>query len=110
MSDVRDHPTAGRRRRHKSPAAGHSAPYLVPPSLPDHLRPDDDGPSCKEDEKEAKRRGCASTTPRSVKGTDPDERDRIMGVTSVGSRETVRFGEELVSGLKSNQEGVAQLS
>ena len=33
-----------------------------------------------------------------------------MGVTSVGSRETVRFGEENVSGLESNQEGVAHNS
>ena len=35
-----------------------------------------------------------STTPRSVRGADPDDYDRAMGVTSVGSRETVRFGEE----------------
>ena len=39
----------------------------------------------------------ASTTPRSVRGTGPDEYDRVMGIPSVGSRETVRFGEENVS-------------
>ena len=52
----------------------------------------------------------ASTTPRSVRSTDPDEHGRVMGVTSVGSRKTVRFGEETVSGLESNQAGVAHNS
>ena len=33
-----------------------------------------------------------------------------MGVTSVGSRETVRFGEEIVLVLESNQQGVARNS
>ena len=74
------HPTAGRRRRRKSPAAvGHNMHDLALPSLPDRMR-------------------SASTTPRSVRGTDPNEYDRVMGVTSVGSRETVRFGEEDISG------------
>ena len=50
------------------------------------------------------------TTPRSVKGTDTDEYDRVMGVASVGCRETVRFGEENVSGLEENPEGVAHNS
>ena len=92
MSDMRDHPTAGRRRRHKSPAAGYLAPYLEPPMLPDHLRADDDGPTCSDEERGAKRMRSISTTPRSVRGTDPDEYDRVMGVTSVGSREPVRWG------------------
>ena len=61
------------------------------------------GPSCSDDEKETKRMRSASTTLRSLRGTDPDEYHRIMGFTSVGSRETVRFGEESVSGLESNQ-------
>ena len=52
----------------------------------------------------------ASTTPRSVRGTDPDERDRAMGVTSAGSRETVRFGEENASGLEVDRDGVANNS
>ena len=69
------------------------------------------GPSCSEDEKKkTERMRSASTTPRSVRGTHPDEYDRIVGVTSVGSHETVRFGEENVSGLESNQERVAQNS
>ena len=45
-----------------------------------------------------------------MRGTGPDEYDRVMGVTSVGSHETVRFGEENLSGLEMNQEGVAHNS
>ena len=77
------HPTAGRRRRHKSPAAVPDMHDLHLPSLPDHLRTDADGPSY--DEKGAKRLRSTSTTPRSVRGTDPVDYDRAMGVTSVGS-------------------------
>ena len=62
----------------------------------DHLRTDADGPSCSDDEKRAKRLRSTSTTPRSVRGTDPDDYDRAMGVTSVGSRETVR-GEHILT-------------
>ena len=51
-----------------------------------------------------------STTPRSAICTDPDENDRVMGVTSACSRETVRFGEEKVLGLEVNQDGVANNS
>ena len=92
MSDTREHPTAGRRRRHKSPAVGQAVFPSTLPSLPDHLRAVADGPSCSDDEKGAKRLRSASTTPRSVRGTDPDEYDRVMGVTSVDSHETARFG------------------
>ena len=49
MSDMREHPTAGRRRRHKSPAINN----LAPPTLPDHLRDDEDGPTCSDEEKRA---------------------------------------------------------
>ena len=35
----------------------------------------------------------APTTPRSERGTHPND-DQVMGVTSVGSRDSVRFGEE----------------
>ena len=82
---MRDHPTAGRRRRHKNPAVG----YLAPPALPDHLRDDEAGPACSDETKGAKRMRSASTTPRSFRGTDPDDYDRVMGVTSVGPQETV---------------------
>ena len=71
--------------KHKNPAAGYLAPCLAPPTLPDHTRIDDDGPTCSDEEKGTKRMRSASTTPRSVRGTDPDEYDRVMGVTSVGS-------------------------
>ena len=53
----------------------------------------EDGPSCSEEEKDAKRQRSASTTPRSTVGTLPYEYDRVMGVTSADSHELVRFGE-----------------
>ena len=53
---------------------------LQPPTLPDYLRGDDgDGPSGSREETEAKRLRSASTTPRSARGTDPDDYDRVMG-------------------------------
>ena len=106
MSDMRYHPTAGRRRRHKSPAV---EPHR-PPSLPGHLRDDEDGPSCSEVAKEAKRLRSASTTPRSFRGTDPDDYDQVMGVTSVGRRETVGLGKGSDSDLEVDQDGVANNS
>ena len=78
--------------------------------LPDHVRADDDGPTCSDEEKGVKRMRSSSTTPRSGKGAGPDECDRVMGVTSVGFREMVRFGEESASGLEADQDGVANNS
>ena len=79
--------------------------------LPDHIKADDDGPTCSNKEKGAKRMRSACTTLRSVSsGTDPDEYGRVMGVTSVGSRKTVRFGEEIVYGFEVDQNGVANNS
>ena len=63
------------------------------PNLLDHMGAED-GPSCSEEEKDAKPQRSASTTPRSTMGTHPNDYDRVMGVTSVGSQESVRFGEE----------------
>ena len=103
---MRDHPTAGRRRKHKSPAVGLHAP----PSLPDHLRDDEDRPTCSDEEKGAQRMRSASTTPRSLRGTDPDDYDRVMGVTSVGPQETVWFGEGNASDFEVDQDGVANNS
>ena len=51
-----------------------------------------------------------STTPRSVRGTEPDDYDQAMGVPSVGSRETVRFGEENDPEIDENLDGVAHNS
>ena len=51
-----------------------------------------------------------STTPRSVRGTDPDDYDRVMGVSSVGPQETVRFGEGDATDIAGNREGVANNS
>ena len=79
------------------------------PSLPEHLRTDADGPSCSDEEK-TKRLRSTSTTPRSIRGTDRDDYDRVMGVTSVGSRETVRFGEGNDPEAEENLDGVAHNS
>ena len=106
MTDERPHPTAGRERRHKSPAVHSAMHNLHLPSLPDHLRTDVDGPSCSDEEEGAKRLRSTSTTPRSARGTEPDEHDRIMGVNSVGCRETIRFGEENVPDLNETQKHV----
>ena len=117
VTDEQRHPTAGRRGRHKSPAVVPDMHGLTIPTLPDHLRIEADGPSCSDDEKGAKRLRSTSTAPRSVRGTAPDEYDRVMGVTSVGSRETsptsvgsretVRFEEESDPKTGENVEGVA---
>ena len=61
---------------------------------------DDDGPSCSEEEKEVNRLRSASTTPRSQRGTHPNDYDQVMGVISEGSRESVRFGEQVIRRLK----------
>ena len=84
-----DHLTAGRRRRHKSPASIPSMHGLPLPKLLDHMGAED-GPSCSE----AKRQRSASTTPRSVLGTLPPDYDRALGAASADSQEAVRFGEE----------------
>ena len=73
MTDESSHPTAGRRRRHRNPAAVPVVHDLPLPLLPDHLRTDEDGPSCSDDEKGTKRLRSTSTTLRSVRGTDPDD-------------------------------------
>ena len=49
-----DHPTSGRRRRHKSPPVLHAAVALPVPRLADHIDTEN-GPSDEEGEKEAKR-------------------------------------------------------
>ena len=43
-----------------------------------------DGPSGDEEESEAKRPRSTSTTPKSGRAFDPDEYDRLMGVSPAG--------------------------
>ena len=78
MTEQQDHPTAGRRRRQKSPAATSQMHDLPMPLLRDHLAAEDDGPS--KEEKDAKSLRSASTIPRSARGTHPNDYDRVMGV------------------------------
>ena len=68
---------SGGGKKHKSPAVAPDMHGLTLPSLPDHLRTDADGASCSADEKGTTRLRSTSTTPRSVRGTDPDEHDQV---------------------------------
>ena len=65
-----EHPTAGRRRRHKSPPVMHAQIALPVPRLDDYLDTEN-GPSDKEGEKEAKRQRSEPTTPISTSREAP---------------------------------------
>ena len=93
MADQQPQLTAGRRGKNKGPTVVPHMHDLPLPLLLDHMGAED-GPSCNEEEMGAKRLRSASTTPRSTMGTHPNDSDRVMGVTSVGFQESVRFGEE----------------
>ena len=87
-----NHPTQGRRRRHKSPASISSAPPMPVPRLADHLDTAD-GPSDEEGEKDAKHQRSEPTTPISTSSRPPYEYDEVMGITQVEPREAERFEE-----------------
>ena len=87
-----DHPTQGRRRRHKSPSNASAAPLLPVPRLADHLDTND-GPSDEEGGKEVKRQKSEPTTPISTSSRPPNEYDEVMGITQVDPREAERFEE-----------------
>ena len=89
-----DHPTSGRRRRHKSPPVLHATVALPVPRLADHLDTEN-GPSDEEGEKEAKRQRSEPTTPISTSSRLPYEYDAVMGITQVDPRETEGFEEGL---------------
>ena len=79
-----EHPTCGRRRRHKSPPVLHAAVALSVPRLADHLDTEN-GPSDEEGEMEAKRQRPEPTTPISTSSRLPYEYDKVMGITQVNS-------------------------
>ena len=79
MASGSEHPTGGRRRKHKSPPAT-SADLLEPLRLSEHLM---DSPSGDEKESEAKRPRSTWTTPKSGRAKNPDEYDHLMGISSV---------------------------
>ena len=89
-----EHPTAGRRRRHKSPPSLHAPVALPVPRLDDHLDTEN-GPSDEEGEKEAKRQRSEPTTPISTASRLPYEYDQVMEITQVGSGEAEGFDEGL---------------
>ena len=60
-----EHPTLGRRRRHKSPSSLQSLPAMQIPRLADHLDTEI-GPSDEEGGKEANRQKSEPTTPIST--------------------------------------------
>ena len=86
------YPTAGRRRRHKSPAALPIVHDLPLPRLLDHMGAED-RPSEAKEEKKAKHYISASNTPRSTTGTLPHNYDMVMAIAPVESQESVRFEE-----------------
>ena len=87
-----EHPTAGRRRRHKIPPVLH-APLAIPiPRLEDHVDTEN-GPSDEDGDKKAKRQRSEPTTPISTSSRLPYEYDQLMGITHVGSGETEGFEE-----------------
>ena len=109
MASSSGHPTSGRRGKYKSPAtraAEEAADLLEPLLLPERLR-GDDGPSGNEEESEAKRPRSTSTTPKSGRGIDPDDYDRLMGISSVNPSEEDRFGDWDVTDMEAVEEGVA---
>ena len=99
-----EHPTLGRRRRHKSPSAIQSAPPLPVPRLADHLDTDI-GPSDEEGGKEAKRQRSEPTTPISTSSRPPNEYDEVMGITQVDLRKAERFEEGLEPEFQDAEEG-----
>ena len=78
-----EHPTAGRRRRHKSPANIPSMRDLPLPRLVDHMAAEDGPSDAVEEEKEVKHYRSPSTTPRSTSGTLPHDYDVVMGIAPV---------------------------
>ena len=89
-----DHPTAGRRRRYKSPPVLHGNSALPVPRLADHLDTEN-GPSDEEGEKEAKRQRSEPTAPISTSSRLPYEYDQLMGITQVESGDAEGFEEGL---------------
>ena len=87
-----EHPTAGRRRRHKSPPVLHAQPAIPVPRLEDQ-NDTENGPSDEDGEKDAKRQRSEPTTPISTSSRLPYEYDLLMGITQVGSGETEGFEE-----------------
>ena len=73
------HPTGGGRRKGKSPPGQPQLPDLPPAPQGGGLSEDT------EEEKDAKRPRSSSTTPKSGRGLEPYEYDRLMGAPSVGS-------------------------
>ena len=89
-----DPPTAGRRRRYKSPPVLHDNSALPVPRLADHLDTEN-GPSDEEGEKEAKCQRSEPTTPISTSSRLPYEYDHLMGITLVESGDAEGFEEGL---------------
>ena len=87
-----EHPTAGRRRRHKSPPVLHAQLAIPVPRLEDQIDTEN-GPSDEDGEKDAKRQRSEPTTLIPTSSRLPYEYDRIMGITQVGSGEAEGFEE-----------------
>ena len=67
-----EHPTAGRRRRHKSPPVLHAQPAIPVPRLEDQ-NDTENGPSDEDGEKDAKRQRSEPTTPKQRRPQAPHD-------------------------------------
>ena len=86
-----EHPTSGRRRRHKSPPSAQYLSALPVPRLADHLDTEL-GPSDEEGGKENKRQRSEPATPVSSSSRLPHEYEEVMGITQVDPREGSKRG------------------
>ena len=111
MASRSGHPTAKRRKKYRNPATrttAKAADRLKPSVLPEYLRGDDgDQPDGSEEDNDAKRLRSTSTTPRSARGMDLDEYDRVMGISSAQPPERDRFGDGSVTHTEKIEQGVA---
>ena len=99
-----NHPTQGRRRRHKSPSSLPAAPPMALPRLVDYLDTAD-GPSDEEGEKDAQHQRSEPTTPRSTSSRPLHEYDEVMGITQVEPRDAERFEGGIDSEFQDAEEG-----
>ena len=96
-----NHPTQGRRRRHKSPSNLSAVPPLPVPRLGGYS-----GRYLgRYGEKDANRQRSEPTTPISTSSRPPHEYDEVMGITQVEPREAERFEEGIEPEFQDVDEG-----
>ena len=96
---VIEHATYSRKKeKYKSPATRSAEETVEHLQLPIHPG--------NEEEKDAQRLRSTSTTPRSGRGTDPDDYDRATGISSVQLCEMGMFGDGNATDVEGTDQGV----